>query len=83
MISIERFGIATLMVKGDGYREAGSVILRIGYGYNAESHKSDPLIDLAGVAMDQFAQAAVPGAWLVDVMPFCERSLWLRSPAQS
>jgi len=51
-------------------REAGSVILRIAYGYNAETHKNDPLIDLAGEAMDQFGQAAVPGAWLVDVMPF-------------
>ncbi|KAF4844007.1 O-methylsterigmatocystin oxidoreductase [Colletotrichum siamense] len=50
-------------------REAGSVILRVAYGYNPEPFKDDYLIDLAGEAMDQFAQAAVPGAFLVDIFP--------------
>lgn len=48
------------------------MILKIAYGYTAESHKNDPLIDLAGDAMDKFARAAVPGAFLVDLLPFCQ-----------
>lgn len=52
------------------YREAGSVILKIAYGYTTESHGRDPLVELAGQAMDQFARAAVPGTWLVDMLPF-------------
>lgn len=52
-------------------REAGSVILKIAYGYNTEPHKPDPLVQLAGKAMDEFAKAGVPGAWLVDLIPSC------------
>lgn len=51
-------------------REAGSVILKIAYGYTTEAHGRDPLVELAGQAMDQFARAAVPGTWLVDMLPF-------------
>ena len=53
-------------------REAGAIILKITYGYTAESHKDDPLIDMAGDAMETFGRAAVPGAFLVDVFPFCK-----------
>ena len=48
------------------------MILKIAYGYTAESHKNDLLVDIAGDAMDKFARAAVPGAFLVDIMPFCK-----------
>lgn len=51
--------------------ETGAVILNIVYGYNAERIESDPLIDMAGDAMDKFAKAAVPGAFMVDILPFC------------
>ncbi|KAI1373868.1 putative cytochrome P450 oxidoreductase OrdA-like protein [Hypoxylon crocopeplum] len=51
-------------------KEAGAVILKIAYGYTAESHTNDPLIYMAGDAMDKFGRAAVPGAFMVDVMPF-------------
>ncbi|KAI1444238.1 putative cytochrome P450 oxidoreductase OrdA-like protein [Annulohypoxylon stygium] len=51
-------------------KEAGAVILKIAYGYTAESHKEDPLVNLAGDAMDKFGRAAVPGAFVVDVLPF-------------
>jgi len=51
------------------HREAGAVILKIGYGYNAEPHKKDTLVDIAGDAMDKFAKAAVPGAFMVDIIP--------------
>ncbi|KFY34347.1 hypothetical protein V494_06846 [Pseudogymnoascus sp. VKM F-4513 (FW-928)] len=51
-------------------KEAGTVILKITYGYTAESHGPDPLIDLAGLTMKGFAEAIVPGKWMVDIMPF-------------
>ncbi|KAI2619924.1 putative cytochrome P450 oxidoreductase OrdA-like protein [Hypoxylon sp. NC1633] len=54
-------------------KEAGAVILKIAYGYTAESHKRDPLVYIAGDAMDKFGRAAVPGAFKVDVMPFLKQ----------
>jgi hypothetical protein len=64
------------------HREAGAVILKIAYGYTTEPHKSDPLVALAGNAFDQFAKAAVPGAWVVDMMPFREYSAYLVGKAK-
>ncbi|KAF2635053.1 cytochrome P450 [Massarina eburnea CBS 473.64] len=59
-------------------KEAGSVILRITYGYTAIAHGNDPLVDLAGKTMEQFADATVTGKWFVDILP-CLRYLpeWL------
>ncbi|KAH6994765.1 cytochrome P450 [Fusarium venenatum] len=51
-------------------KEAGAIILKIAYGYRAEPLKEDLLINMVGKAMDNFGTAAVPGAFLVDVMPF-------------
>ncbi|EEU37635.1 uncharacterized protein NECHADRAFT_53484 [Fusarium vanettenii 77-13-4] len=51
-------------------REAGAVILKIAYGYTAEPFKEDVLVNMAGDAMDKFALAGVPGAFMVDMMPF-------------
>ncbi|KAF5007397.1 hypothetical protein FDECE_6283 [Fusarium decemcellulare] len=51
-------------------RETGSIILEIAYGYRSEPFGSDPLIDMVGNVMEQFAAAAAPGAWAVDVFPF-------------
>jgi hypothetical protein len=53
-------------------REAGSVILKIAYGYTPEAHRRDPLVDLAQHCMHIFADATTPGKWIVDVIPFCE-----------
>jgi hypothetical protein len=50
-------------------RQAAAVIMKIAYGYATEPHKRDPLANLASEAMDQFAKAGVPGAWLVDIVP--------------
>lgn len=46
--------------------------MKIVYGYTAEPFKNDVLVDIAGDAMDKFARAGVPGAFMVDMMPFCE-----------
>ncbi|EUC35841.1 hypothetical protein COCCADRAFT_2996 [Bipolaris zeicola 26-R-13] len=51
-------------------KEAGSVILKITYGYNIVSHGKDPLVDVAEKTMEQFAEATVPGRWAVDIFPF-------------
>ncbi|KAI8939724.1 hypothetical protein NX059_003472 [Plenodomus lindquistii] len=51
-------------------KEAGGVILKITYGYNIQAHGRDPFVDLAQETMTQFADATVPGRWLVDVLPF-------------
>ncbi|RDW63545.1 O-methylsterigmatocystin oxidoreductase-2 [Coleophoma cylindrospora] len=50
--------------------EAGAIILKITYDYNIEQHKEDPLVKIADTALDQFSAAVVPGAWIVDVLPF-------------
>ncbi|KAF5231552.1 hypothetical protein FANTH_13355 [Fusarium anthophilum] len=50
-------------------KEAGSVILKIAYGYTAEPFKEDSLISMADQAMDDIAAAGVPGAFLVDILP--------------
>ncbi|KAG9247444.1 cytochrome P450 [Calycina marina] len=51
-------------------KEAGSVILKITYGYNAEQHGPDPLIDLAGATVKAFSESLAPGKWAVDIFPF-------------
>ncbi|KAK7427395.1 hypothetical protein QQZ08_006164 [Neonectria magnoliae] len=51
-------------------KETGAVILKIAYGYTAEPFHNDVLVDMAGDAMDKFARAGIPGAFMVDMMPF-------------
>ena len=46
------------------------MILKTVYGYTTKAQGRDPLVDLAGETMAQFAQATVPGAFAVDVFPF-------------
>lgn len=53
------------------FSAVGSSILKIAYDYTAEPHSNDLLIDMAGDAMDSFAKAGVPGAWMVDMLPLC------------
>ncbi|KAG1869504.1 cytochrome P450 [Suillus subluteus] len=49
---------------------AGAIILRISHGYEVKEN-NDPFIDLAERAVDQFSQCTAPGAFMVDIMPFC------------
>ncbi|KAF2260004.1 O-methylsterigmatocystin oxidoreductase [Lojkania enalia] len=51
-------------------KEAGSVILKITYGYTTEARGRDPFVDLASKTMAQFAEATVPGKFMVDILPF-------------
>ena len=53
-------------------REAGSVILKLSYGYTVEPHGRDPLVDLADKAMEDFASVVTPGAWIVNFVPIRE-----------
>jgi len=48
--------------------------LKIAYGYTIEPHGIDPLIALAEKSFKEFGKAAVPGAWVVDMVQFRECS---------
>ncbi|KAM3537513.1 hypothetical protein ARSEF1564_009567 [Beauveria bassiana] len=50
-------------------KEAGAVILKIIYGYSAQTSQVDPLIDLVERTMDKLSRAIVPLSWTVDVVP--------------
>ncbi|KAG0709796.1 cytochrome P450 [Suillus ampliporus] len=50
---------------------AGAIILRISHGYEVDEN-NDPFIDLADRALDQFSQSSAPGAFIVDIVPFCK-----------
>jgi hypothetical protein len=51
-------------------QEAGSVILKITYGYNTVPRGNDPLVNMASKTMAQFTDATVPGRWAVDIFPW-------------
>jgi hypothetical protein len=44
--------------------------LRFAYGYKVQD-MDDPLVHLTEMVNEQFACASIPGAFLVDVLPFC------------
>lgn len=46
----------------------GATILKISYGYEAQED-DDPWVNQAEYVMDQMAQLAVPGSFLVDFIP--------------
>jgi len=57
-------------------KETGSIILKLTYGYTAEPHRDDPLVNLINETVTSFSLATLPGAWLVDNIP--ARMFWLR-----
>jgi hypothetical protein len=60
----------------NSYSTAGAIVLRISHGYEVREN-NDPFIDLADRAVDQFSHATAPGAFMVDIMPFCKTiRLW-------
>ncbi|KAF4341166.1 oxidoreductase [Fusarium beomiforme] len=52
-----------------GEMQAGSVILKVVYGYTAEQFKADPLLNTVRKVVDEFGIAAKPGAFMVDLIP--------------
>ncbi|EKM60777.1 uncharacterized protein PHACADRAFT_133539 [Phanerochaete carnosa HHB-10118-sp] len=71
-----RFLVQTLQDDGTDFRRlhnnvhntAGAFTLRIGYGYNVGEGK-DELVEMMDEALIGFDAAAVPGAFLVDIIP--------------
>lgn len=53
---------------------AGSVIMKVTYGYQTKS-QNDAFLLLAEQVMDAFSQASQPGAWLVDMLPWSTSKL--------
>ncbi|KAI1047620.1 hypothetical protein LB505_012637 [Fusarium chuoi] len=50
-------------------KQAGSVIVKVVYGYTAEQFKPDPLLSTVRKVVDEFGIAAKPGTFLVDLIP--------------
>lgn len=50
-------------------RTAAATILDMTYGYRAEPHRSDTLVDTIEQMMSEFSQASVPMAWAPDILP--------------
>ncbi|KAK7021385.1 hypothetical protein VNI00_017376 [Paramarasmius palmivorus] len=57
--------------KEHGRRFAGSIVLKIAYGYSA-AKKDDSLVALVDEAMVGFSEATAPGAFAVDLFPFLQ-----------
>ncbi|CAI7591607.1 unnamed protein product [Penicillium glandicola] len=49
--------------------ESGSLMLKMLYGYTPSPHTPDKLVLLINKVMEEFSQAVVVGAWLVDLIP--------------
>ncbi|KAF5534090.1 oxidoreductase [Fusarium napiforme] len=50
-------------------KQAGSVIVKVVYGYTAEQFRPDPLLSTVRKVVDEFGIAAKPGAFMVDLIP--------------
>ena len=49
----------------------GSLILALGYGYEVKG-LNDRKVEAAGEMIDVVSATALPGALLVNILPFCE-----------
>ena len=52
-------------------RLVGASMLVISYGYRIEEQGRDPFIEIVKTAAEDFAEAALTGAFLVDIIPAC------------
>ncbi|KAK0469197.1 cytochrome P450 [Desarmillaria tabescens] len=50
-------------------RHVAAVVLKISHGYDIQAMGTDPIVQLAEQALDEFGRAIAPGAYLVDVFP--------------
>ncbi|PWY65710.1 cytochrome P450 [Aspergillus heteromorphus CBS 117.55] len=55
-------------------KQAGAMILKMTYGYNVAPRGKDPLVELVSRCMQQFAASLMPGAWIVDFIPFLKHT---------
>ena len=62
------------MYSGLSISSAGSIIVRIAYGYETRE-KDDPIIALADAAMRHFKRLRDPGTYMVDFIPLRTRTL--------
>jgi hypothetical protein len=53
------------------YSTAGAIILRISHGYEVKED-SDPFVGLADRVLAGVSEATAPGAFMVDILPFCK-----------
>ncbi|KAF5586798.1 oxidoreductase [Fusarium subglutinans] len=51
---------------------SGSIMLRILYNYETDPDRSEHIVTMANLVMEEFSQATAPGAWMVDFIS------WLR-----
>ena len=56
-------------------RLAASIIVPLAYGYKVQGD-NDPIVQTVDKAMEDFAQAGAPGAFLADVFPFRECAIF-------
>lgn len=56
-------------------RTAGTVALKIAYGYQNENNEFKQIVKDTEDALRMFAIAALPGVFLVDTLPFCAFSV--------
>lgn len=47
-----------------------AMLLKMIYGYRIETTRPDPLVEINDRMVEIFAAATVPGAWLVDIVPW-------------
>lgn len=64
-------GVLTCRVHARLRRLIGASMLVISYGYQIREHGQDPFIEIVKTAAEDFAQAALTGAFLVDIIPAC------------
>lgn len=52
-------------------RLIGASMLVISYGYQIHEQGQDPFIEIVKTSAEDFAEAALTGAFLVDIIPAC------------
>jgi hypothetical protein len=67
--------VASVVLCADGSicirRTAGGIILKLAYGYDTREN-NDPFVERADSAVEQFSKSTEPGAFVVDIIPWCK-----------
>jgi hypothetical protein len=59
-----------------GSSTAAATVLKISHGYTVLETGKDPFVTLAETALEEFSMSTVPGAFLVDVLPWRESKVY-------